>query len=245
MTDADFKYETAACRYSQKRAGLSLVEILVVIAIVATLLAISLPAISSARQAARNTQCKNNLKQLMIGLHDHVALYSELPEDGMNNWGFGAFILPQLDQQRLFEKLTPKDIPLTSGFAVTDDGVGASLGVFRCPSATGGAAAGGYGRSTYKGNAELLGGGFTLSDVIDGESMTVAVGEVLDDHAWAKPGAASLTDTPNNGFFASNHSGGANFVLCDGSVRFISESVDTGTFQALGTPHGSDFIGEY
>lgn len=229
----------------QKAAGFTLVELLVVIAIIGALVAITVPAISSSRQAARNAQCKNNLKQLGISLQNHMTQRGSLPEDGLNNWGFGAFILPQLDQQVIFDVLQPYEVARNGSFPVNLGGVGAKLDVWRCPMGPKGTAGGKYGRSTYKGNSELFVGDFIFSDVLDGESMTVIAGEVLGDHAWAKPGTASLSGTPNNGAFSSNHLGGANFVLCDGAVRFINESVDTATFQALGTPNGSDLVGDY
>lgn len=222
-----------------------MIELLVVVAIIGVLLAIALPAISSSRQAARNAQCKNNLKQLAIGCQNHLTQRGGLPEDGFNSWGFGVFILPQLDQRGLFDNLRPYEVTRGSGFPVGLDGVGAKLDIWRCPIGPKGAAGGNYGRSTYKGNSPLFVGDFIFSDVLDGESMTVIAGEVLADHAWAKPGTASLSGTPNNGSFSSNHAGGANFVLCDGAVRFINESVDAATFQALGTPNGSDLVGDY
>tara|TARA_R110002072_G_scaffold243821_2_gene403048 strand:+ start:16144 stop:16830 length:687 start_codon:yes stop_codon:yes gene_type:complete len=225
--------------------GFTLVEVLVVVAIIGVLVAIALPAISNSRQAARNAQCKNNLKQLGVSLQNHMTQRGQLPEDGFNSWGFGTFILPQLDQLALFDKLRPYEVARSGAFPVSLDGVGAKLDVWRCPIGPKGTAGGKYGRSTYKGNSPLFVGDFTFSDVLDGESMTVVAGEVLSDHAWAKPGTAGLSDPPNSGAFSSNHTGGANFVLCDGAVRFINESVDSATFQALGTPNGSDLVGDY
>ena len=230
---------------ADQRSGVSLVEILVVIAIIGVLLAIALPAVFSSRQAAWNAQCKNNLKQLGVALQNHVSQRGVLPEDGFNGWGFGVFILPQLDQQSVFDNLRPYEITRGSGFPVTLGGVGSSVDLLLCPVGPKGVTLGNYGRLAYLGNSELFDGGVSYSDVLDGESMTVAAGEALGEHAWAKPGTASLSGTPNNGKFSSNHAGGANFVLCDGAVRFINESVDQATFQALGTPNGSDLVGDY
>ena len=75
--------ETAA---NLHRAGFTLVELLVVIAIIGILVALLLPAIQAAREAARRTQCKNNLKQLALGCILHVDTHKFLPSGGWNDW---------------------------------------------------------------------------------------------------------------------------------------------------------------
>ncbi|WP_437222146.1 DUF1559 domain-containing protein [Planctomicrobium sp. SH661] len=91
------------------RRGFTLIELLVVIAIIATLIALLLPAVQQAREAARRSQCKNNLKQLALALHNYhdatrVFPYaSSYDEDGTyrrHNWV--EFLLPYIDQAPLY-----------------------------------------------------------------------------------------------------------------------------------------------
>ncbi|RLS32208.1 MAG: DUF1559 domain-containing protein [Planctomycetota bacterium] len=64
------------------RKGFTLIELLVVIAIIAILIALLLPAVQQAREAARRTQCKNNLKQIGLGIHNYESTYSRFPSAG-------------------------------------------------------------------------------------------------------------------------------------------------------------------
>lgn len=230
------------------RRGFTLVEMLVTITIIGILVAITLPAVQRVRATARNTQCKNKLKQMGAALQNHYSQFEYLPQDGERGWGFGVYLFPHLDQSPLYEKLDPLSTPLTNTTSGEPEKTGVALAVFACDAYIGSnpLEPSGFGRSTYRGTKELFALRARLTDVIDGESNTIAVGEIAEDHAWALPGTGTCDAPPNSGgSYGSFHSGGANFVLCDGAVRFISENVDAATFQALETTAGGETLGEF
>jgi prepilin-type N-terminal cleavage/methylation domain-containing protein len=92
-----------------KRLGFTLIELLVVIAIIAVLIALLLPAVQQAREAARRTQCKNNLKQYGLALHNYHDNFGRFPIGG-TDWGrlelgWQARILPYVDQAGLYNAI--------------------------------------------------------------------------------------------------------------------------------------------
>lgn len=115
------------------RRGFTLIELLVVIAIIAILIALLLPAVQQARESARRTQCKNNLKQLGLAVHNFESTYSKLPHPGQCDSTGGAatvymtqstptLLLPyieqanvyaQMDHQLTYAQMTTKTTPYT------------------------------------------------------------------------------------------------------------------------------------
>src|SRR5260370_6998819 len=85
---------------SRTSRGFTLIELLVVIAIIAVLIALLLPAVQSARAAARRIQCVNNLKQMGIGMHNFHESRGTLPPGAQSSppQAWAVFILPFLDQ---------------------------------------------------------------------------------------------------------------------------------------------------
>ena len=120
-----------------RRLGFTLIELLVVIAIIAVLIALLLPAVQQAREAARRTQCKNNLKQLGLALHNYHDIYNRFPigaQRGLTRPNWRVALFPQLDQAPLFSKLdfsTSFFPPYTGAHAVL---TGIKLPGWNCPS---------------------------------------------------------------------------------------------------------------
>lgn len=167
-----------------------------------------------------------------------------LPKDGQNGWGFGAFILPEVEQSALYQQINPEQNPASPVFKPQID---TGLPVFLCPLFTrkGPKLADGSGRSSYMGNTELFSYGAMLEDIRDGASNTIMLAETNSEHAWALPGLATISGGPNNSPLGSDHPVGANFLLSDGSVKLITSSVDANVFAALGTINGGEAVGEY
>jgi prepilin-type N-terminal cleavage/methylation domain-containing protein/prepilin-type processing-associated H-X9-DG protein len=95
------------------RRGFTLIELLVVIAIIAVLIALLLPAVQSAREAARRIQCTNNLKQLNLALANYADTYGSYPYAGgfapHRGWGWTPMVLPQLEQTSLYNSINFQD----------------------------------------------------------------------------------------------------------------------------------------
>jgi len=99
------------------RSGFTLVELLVVIAIIGVLVALLLPAIQAAREAARRTHCANNLKQLGIGFHDYLTAKKSFPPGEQQfcyqcePWAWSALILPYMEETATYDQLQLKNDP--------------------------------------------------------------------------------------------------------------------------------------
>ncbi len=127
--------------------GFTLIELLVVIAIIAVLIALLLPAVQQAREAARRTQCKNNLKQIGIALHNYHDTSITLPPGWIstNRWGAGTMILPYVDQAPLYNAIgSTAGAGSTVGFGAVMNSFPATntllqtiMPAFRCPSDNG------------------------------------------------------------------------------------------------------------
>jgi prepilin-type N-terminal cleavage/methylation domain-containing protein/prepilin-type processing-associated H-X9-DG protein len=127
--------------------GFTLVELLVVITIIGILIALLLPAVQAAREAARQMQCSNNLRQIGLALHNYHAMLGSFPpgyistvgphgakDDQGPGWGWAAMMLPYLEQQNLHDQIhfdrdikdgsnaTPRSTSLSGFLCPSDDG---------------------------------------------------------------------------------------------------------------------------
>jgi prepilin-type N-terminal cleavage/methylation domain-containing protein len=141
----------AASGSSKLRKGFTLIELLVVIAIIAILVALLLPAVQQAREAARRAQCKSNLKQIGVALHNYHDVHRTLPPGfigvdlptrtpnihGMNSFGWGTFILPMIDQASLYQEFnTNVSLLAAANNPASEAPTQKPLAVYRCPSDT-------------------------------------------------------------------------------------------------------------
>ena len=122
---------------SPKKRGFTLIELLVVIAIIAILIALLLPAVQQAREAARRTQCTNNLKQIGLAFHNYHDQHTAFPnsDGGTSNLsGSTAFaaILPHLDQANMYQLY---DFNVGNTHANNQPVVKQQIAAFLCPSA--------------------------------------------------------------------------------------------------------------
>ena len=131
---------------ARRRRGFTLVELLVVIAIIGILVALLLPAVQSAREAARRTQCSNNLKQIGVALHNYHDTHMSFPPGGLHHSGPGQggdstswrcswllLLLPMLEQQALYNEYDFNIRARDGGPNVTV--VGTYISTLICPSA--------------------------------------------------------------------------------------------------------------
>ena len=126
-----------------RRPGFTLIELLVVIAIIAVLIALLLPAVQQAREAARRTQCRNNLKQFGLAIHNYHDNFNLVPPgwigvtgnqpdvSGINGWSWASRLLPQLDQSALYNQI---NFNLQVGNASNATARATTVNVFECPS---------------------------------------------------------------------------------------------------------------
>jgi prepilin-type N-terminal cleavage/methylation domain-containing protein/prepilin-type processing-associated H-X9-DG protein len=192
------------------RGGFTLIELLVLIAIIAVLVALLLPAVQQAREAARRAQCRNNLKQIGVGLHNYHSSHNVFPPGYVagaaypatsNGWGWCAQLLPDLDQGPLYNSinfqlpiensanilllpstlpgmLCPSDQTGPGQFAITD-----ASGSVMIPAAAASSYAATVGDDSSEADALTGNGVFyrnsrtRISDILDGTSNTVLVGE--------------------------------------------------------------------
>ena len=227
--------------------------ILAGLCVVGILAALLLPAVGQAREAARGSMCKNNLKQIGLALHNYHDVYKTFPpayipdSDGKPMHSWRVLLLPFLEQEQMFDAYDfdkPWDHP--DNLAVTR----VAPHVYRCPSAVGPSTVGPSNGTHYvyitgKGASFEGSSGVALRDIKDGSSNTLAVVESHEvDVDWFEPrdlDVSEFTAMPP----AAEHSGGFHALFFDGSVRRLPKTISLDTLKALVTPGGGEVIGEY
>ncbi len=235
----------------KRRSGFTWVELLVVLVILAILFFLLLPAGGHSPEASRRSQCKNNLKQIGLALHNYHDKYQAFPPaytvdaSGKPLHSWRTLILPYLDQQALYDKIDfskPWDDPANAEvFKTCPD-------FYRCPSTTGPSD-----QATYLAIAGPEGCLSTthprpISEITDGTSNTLMVVEVPVANAlpWMSPQDADEQLLLSFGEQTQwHHTGGLHGVLADGSVYFLRGTLEPATWKGLCTVAGHELPGEF
>jgi prepilin-type N-terminal cleavage/methylation domain-containing protein/prepilin-type processing-associated H-X9-DG protein len=184
--------------HRHRRRGFTLVELLVVIGIIASLMAFLLPAVQQVREAARRIQCRNNLKQIGLALQNYHDTHNCFPFSSLvvtsvgneTGWAWGTMLLPFVGQTPLYQQLAPNgDNAPTSPNSLTTT----VLPLYLCPSDASevlNSQKGGHAKSNYvamfgsnkdesdNGNGMFYFNSSTrMRDLVDGMSSTIAAGE--------------------------------------------------------------------
>jgi hypothetical protein len=210
--------------------------------------ALILPAVQSARSAARRAASMNNLKQIGLALHNYHDVHGHFPaaystdDEGKPLLSWRVHVLPYLEQRELYDRFN-LDEPWDSEH--NRELIKQMPAAFRAPTSTAEA-----GKTNYLGNfgehavfappaegerGKELPEGIGMASIVDGTSNTILAVEANDERAavWTKP--ADFTPgmrSPIEGL-TGVRPGGFVVLMCDGSVRFISESVAHDTMRSL------------
>jgi prepilin-type processing-associated H-X9-DG protein len=207
--------------------------------------ALLLPAVQQAREAARRTQCRNNLKQIGLAMHNYHDAYGCFPpvatvdDKGRPLLSWRVAILPFIEESQLYDQFhldeawdSPNNMPLVQRIPQ----------IYLCPSDSAQGTNTNYFAVTGPGTIFPPDKCTRVRDVVDGLSFTVMVGEAASSSTpWTKPDDPVFDGTqPTPARTPSPHPGGRNILMGDGNVRFVSDSIPPQTWQALRTIGGGE-----
>jgi prepilin-type processing-associated H-X9-DG protein len=215
------------------------------IATIGVLVALLLPAVQAAREAARRSQSVNNLKQIGLAMHNYHDVYKTFParanfgKEGKPLLSWRVHILPYIEQQGLYREFH-LDEPWNSEH--NKKLIPRMPAIYQNPSSPPRPGMAHYLGVSGKGFFFDGTKGRKLSDITDGTSNTLMVVEVDPDRAvtWTKPDDWQFSAAKPLAGLGKAHPGGFNALMTDGSVRFISTSIDQKTFRALLTIAGGE-----
>jgi prepilin-type processing-associated H-X9-DG protein len=209
---------------------------------------------SGARQAARRMTSVNNLKQIGLAFHNYAMTLGRLPAGGtftqegemLHSWE--TMLLPFMEHGEIKPNMTlPWDHPENVHWfrTILRDFINPGVRVDDHVDAQG------YALSHYAANSQVIGANrqMDFKDVSDGLSTTILAGEVNNyfkpwGHPvnWRDP-ASGINESPD-GFGGPWTSGGANFLMMDGSVRMLGKDIDPAVLRALSTPNGGEKVSD-
>ncbi|MCA9007628.1 MAG: DUF1559 domain-containing protein, partial [Planctomycetaceae bacterium] len=236
-----------------KNSKTSLIIILAVVGVggifvVGILLALLLPAVQQAREAARRSHSKNNLKQIGLALHNYHETHGILPPggtltiDGAPSQSWETFILPFMGEAPLYNKIDfdyAWNSPANQGIFTNE------MPFYLNPNIEEKVSPEGLPLSHYVGNELLMSPnhGDRFRQVKDGLAYTIMAFEVGENFKpWGDPtnfaDPADRIGPPNR----PSTTGGNQVLMGDGSIRFVSENIDPAILKALSTPDGGERI---
>ena len=241
------------------------------VAVVPILVALLLPAVQQAREAARRTQSQNNLKQLGLAMHNYHEVHRHFPRGTVENpelepeqrLSWVTMLLPYIEQAAIYNKIDQKSAwnsttnkPLSEfnilafqnpSHSHSGDNPGAMDYV-----AIGGIGADAASLPKSDKRAGIFGYDRETSfrDITDGTSNTLAITDSSSPNtSYLQGGKLSIKSFSQQPYvngpdgIGSPHTGGFQVLLADGSVRFVSENIDPKVLEALATMHGGEVIG--
>jgi prepilin-type processing-associated H-X9-DG protein len=232
------------------------IVLLVGIAVIGILIALLLPAVQAAREAARRATCVNNLKQIGVAMHNYHDAWGCFPpayttdQNGRPLHSWRVLLLPYMEQRYLYEQIDfdqPWDSPENQVLANLPNSM------YTCPSDTP--------TDPSQTSYVMVVGPGTISDgptaipigqIADGASYTIMVVEVADSGIhWAEPRDLNADesnfqlDDPAGSGISSYHPQVVNVLFCDGSVQSISKDIDPELLRGMTTIAGGENTSAY